>query len=378
MQGAQQAERLRPVDLRLTAAAAAAFRFGALDAWRGVAALAVALYRLQADGWFYAVPFVRNAYLFVDFFFVLSGFVIAYAYLGRVKDARSTAVFAIRRFGRLWPLHIAMLLAFVALEASHWLRGETAFQGAKAPWTIAPELALLHGLGFTGLTDWNSPSWSISTEFWTYLVFAALALSFRRQMAVACFAVVAFSMTALVALSPTGMDVTFDYGMLRCLAGFFSGVATFLAWRAIHERVTLAPGTATALECAMLLIIVAFVSAAGTGPLSFAAPFVFAPAVLLFAFEAGALSRAMLARPLQALGEWSYAIYMTAYFIALFFNLKLVPRLEGVPMDAVALAYLACVVAASWLSFRLIETPTRRFFNAIAARLQAAAGRGAR
>ncbi|BCW89533.1 hypothetical protein sos41_26990 [Alphaproteobacteria bacterium SO-S41] len=371
MQGAEQAERVRPVDLRLTPAAAS-FRFGALDAWRGVAALAVALYRLQADGVFYALPFVRNSYLFVDFFFVLSGFVIAYAYLGKLTDGRSTAVFAIRRFGRVWPLHIAMLLAFVALEASHLLRGEAAFQGAKAPWTILPELALLHGLGFTGLTDWNSPAWSISTEFWTYLIFAAVALSFRRQMAIACFTIVTFSMAALVALSPTGMDVTFDYGMLRCLAGFFAGVATFLVWRAIHEGVALKRGTATALECAAILAVIAFVSFAGIGPLSFAAPLVFAPAVLLFAFEAGALSRAMLTRPFQALGEWSYAIYMTAYFIALFFNLKLVPRLEGLPMDLVAVAYLATVIIASWLAFRLIETPTRRFFNARAARVQRA------
>ena len=377
MQGAEQAERVRPVDLRLTPAAAS-FRFGALDAWRGVAALAVALYRLQADGVFYALPFVRNSYLFVDFFFVLSGFVIAYAYLGKLTDGRSTAVFAIRRFGRVWPLHIAMLLAFVALEASHLLRGEDAFQGAKAPWTILPELALIHGLGFTGLTDWNSPSWSISTEFWTYLIFAALALSVRRQMALACFVVVTASMAGLVALSPTGMDVTFDYGMLRCLAGFFAGVGTFLIWRAIHEGVALKRGMATALECAAILVVIAFVSFAGIGPLSFAAPFVFAPAVLLFAFEAGALSRAMLTRPFQALGEWSYAIYMTAYFIALFFNLKLVPRLEGLPMDLVAAGYLATVIVASWLAFRLIETPTRRFFNARAAKLQAAAGRGAR
>lgn len=368
MSSAQSAERIRPADLQLAAPAhAATVRFAALDAWRGLAALAVALYRLEANGQFYVLSFVRNSWLFVDFFFVLSGFVIAYAYLDRVRDARSTAKFTLRRFGRLWPLHIAMLLAFVALDGVHLVQGEPAFQGAKAPWTILPEIALAHGLGVTGLTDWNSPSWSISTEFWTYLVFAALVLGFRRQMAIASSVLVVVSMAVLVAVSPTGMDVTFDYGFLRCLAGFFTGVVTLIVWRNIKDRIAL-PAPAL-VELAMLGIIVAFVSLAGRSWLSFAAPIIFAPAVLIFAFQKGALSQVLLTRPMQALGEWSYAIYMTAYFIALIFNLKLVPRFPDAPMDAVAIIYLASVVAASWLAYRLIETPTRAWFNSLAAKI---------
>ncbi len=329
--------------------------------------MAVALFRLEADGSFYALSFVRNSWLFVDFFFVLSGFVIAFAYLDRIEDTRSTLKFTVRRFGRLWPLHIAMLGVFVLIEVVRLISGGDAFTGYKAPWTLLPEVALAHGLGFTGVTNWNTPSWSISTEFWTYIVFAALVLGFRRHMALAATIMVVASLAVLVSVSPSGMDVTFNYGLLRCLAGFFTGVVTLIVWRSVRDRIALP--MPTLVEAAMLAAIVLFVSLAGMTWLSFAAPFVFAPAVLVFAYQKGALSQVLLTRPMQALGEWSYAIYMTAYFVALFFNLKLVPRFPGAPMDVVALVYLACVLVASWLAYRVIETPTRAWFNKLAAKI---------
>ena len=55
-------------------------RFRALDSWRGIAACLVALYHLDAYSHLFDVPFLRNSYLMVDFFFVLSGFVIAANY----------------------------------------------------------------------------------------------------------------------------------------------------------------------------------------------------------------------------------------------------------------------------------------------------------
>ena len=63
-------------------------RFEVLDAWRGIAALLVAVYHFQTMHHAAFLPFVRNSYLFVDFFFVVSGFVIAHAYAGRLETRR--------------------------------------------------------------------------------------------------------------------------------------------------------------------------------------------------------------------------------------------------------------------------------------------------
>ena len=87
-------------------------RFQALDSWRGVCALLVAATHFHIDSHVYTNAFLRHAGLFVDFFFVLSGFVITHAYGRKLASPDNVREFVIRRFGRLWPLHAVMLLLF--------------------------------------------------------------------------------------------------------------------------------------------------------------------------------------------------------------------------------------------------------------------------
>src|ERR1700743_2555768 len=103
----------------MSGAAHVTARFRALDGWRGLCALLVAAHHIAAPGCLYWQPLIRNAWLFVDFFFVLSGFVIAHAYGDRLEKTPQIKDFVLRRIGRLWPLHVAVLLGFVALELAH-------------------------------------------------------------------------------------------------------------------------------------------------------------------------------------------------------------------------------------------------------------------
>src|SRR5437762_9602227 len=82
-------------------------RFVVLDSWRGIAACLVALFHLDAYSHLYGVPFLRNSWLFVDFFFVLSGFVIAANYQQRLLEGFGVGRFLLLRLGRLYPLHFA-------------------------------------------------------------------------------------------------------------------------------------------------------------------------------------------------------------------------------------------------------------------------------
>ena len=72
-------------------------RFHSLDGWRGVAALFVSLYHLSFFNHIYGWEFLRNSYLFVDFFFVLSGFVITHAYQNKISDKQSAFTWQIQQ-----------------------------------------------------------------------------------------------------------------------------------------------------------------------------------------------------------------------------------------------------------------------------------------
>src|SRR5215467_3214468 len=169
-------------------------RFVALDSWRGVAACLVALFHLDAYSHFYDLPFLRNSWLFVDFFFVLSGFVIAANYGRRLREGFGVGRFLLLRLGRLYPLHLTILALFVAFELLKVLRRIVIPAGVwslnpvapfstppEAPATIVANLLLVQSLHVFDFLTWNDPAWSISTEFFTYVVFAASLIALRRH-----------------------------------------------------------------------------------------------------------------------------------------------------------------------------------------------------
>src|SRR5258708_20049 len=114
---------------------AARTHFRVSDSWRGIAALLVAIFHLNVYSAIYSLDFIRNAYLFVDFFFVLSGFVITHSYAGRLGTLEGLGTFAIRRLGPLWPLHAVVLLAFVIVERPNALSAERCAPLVKPPFT---------------------------------------------------------------------------------------------------------------------------------------------------------------------------------------------------------------------------------------------------
>jgi len=367
-------------------------RFLVLDSWRGIAACLVALFHLDAYSHLYGVAFLRNSWLFVDFFFVLSGFVIAANYQQRLLDGFGVGRFLFLRLGRLYPLHFTMLALFIGSELLRVLRrvlvpglSSVALFSTpqEAPDTILANLLLIQSLHLYDFLTWNVPSWSISTEFYTYVVFALCLIGLRKHAWIAVLLAMIGGPALIATLSERNMATVYDWGIVRCVYGFAAGA---LAWN-IHKKWNEKLRTwlcGSIAEWSALALVVIFVSAAGTTLLSIAAPYVFALVVLVFAFEAGTASAVLKLRPLIFLGTVSYSIYMTHVFIAkrMFdaayqlekrwhinpFTYRDIDK-GDVPFlgtqlwhgDIAYLVYLAMIIAMSYFTYSWIEKPAREW-----------------
>jgi peptidoglycan/LPS O-acetylase OafA/YrhL len=299
--------------------------FRILDSWRGIAALLVALFHLNIYSAIHSLDFIRNGYLFVDFFFVLSGFVITHSYANRLGTLDGLGTFAIRRFGRLWPLHAVVLLAFVMVESAKAVsaaRGASfynpPFTAANSLHAIPLNLVFAQSFGIERQLTWNSPSWSICAEFWTYLIFAAalfIATTWLSRIRFATGSLIAAlligSASVLLLFAQHGIDATYDLGLVRCLYGFLVGHLTYRLWQAA-SHVKFSSGF---LEGATLIAVIVYVSVVGRTGYSLLAPLVFAVAVFVFAFESGLISRLVSNKANAWLGRISYSIYMWQAFI---------------------------------------------------------------
>ena len=293
-------------------------RFTALDSWRGIAALGVAWYHVKGPYWWLDGVFYQRLGLAVDFFFVLSGFVIAAAYGQKLRDGFGTLKFMFLRYLRLLPLHVFMVglllaleLAFLALTSMQDLAGRAPFGHLREWWTLPATLLLLQEYVHPGQRPWLSSSWSISVEVGLYLM-AALLWRFAGRWGT--WIALAVAVVAMVLLRlPHGRE-TLD--ILRGLAGFGLGLALYELWlrvRHVNPSPLLASLAEAALVLAMVLTI-RFMPFFGL-PSRGTADVVFAALILVFAFERGVLSRLLLQAPFVWLGTLSYSIYMVHGFV---------------------------------------------------------------
>lgn len=371
-------------------------RFEVLDSFRGIFALMVAaLHGLVASN-IYELQIVRNSSLFVDFFFVLSGFVISFSYLDRIRSRTAALGFVIRRFGRLWPLHFLMLAAVLSLTL---MRAVAAKLGLY-DWTFdndviefarftAESFALVHAFREETVYWLNFPSWSISAEFWAYVTFAILMLAPFRWfwtvvVAIACY------LTVLDIITP-GFGSFFSDGLFRAIAYFILGSLTYLAWKWLGGVRPRMPNVA---EIAVVALIFVMVSSPNVQGVKFLIPAVFASAILLFSAQKGIVSRVLLTRPFQALGRYSYSIYMIHVFVYLSANIA-VRLAEGIletqlhspnptnpegPQridlgssivnDFFHLGILIIVIGLSTLTHRFVEVPGQRWAKSVASRIE--------
>jgi peptidoglycan/LPS O-acetylase OafA/YrhL len=311
----------------------------------------------------------------VDFFFVLSGFILAHAYPR--LDAAGTRRFLVARAARLWPLHIATFVLFLPIVYLH-----APSMPSSTPVAMPANLALVHAwVPFPdSYFSFNPVSWTISTELGLYLLFPLLVRNWRSTwlpklvLSIVLFAAMAYlarwfelppfrfgqrgaSFNGLARVNPLANVYPFVLGMAACSV-----------WRYLEPRLRVGALVGTALEVAAVILAAWSMSSPETlsyggipalPPWSVAFPFL----IVVMGLRRGLVSRLLSMRGMVLLGEISYAVYLVHYGIMLGFA-YVRPSAPRIPDSAVYGLFWLVVLAASWALWRWVESPARSFVRA--------------
>lgn len=223
-------------------------RGGWLDALRFIVASLILLHHFQAAGPValadYHPVFERGGFLLTNFFLIDSGYVLMRVYGSSVGAGRMSAGdFFAKRFLRVYPAHLIMGLALVALVLFGAVLGVAPRNPEWFAWDQLPaQLLLVQSFGIHGGLGWNAPSWSVSALIGCYLAFPWLIRGLRRlgpwsalAGVVGLYLIANEATWALLDLPVYQMPM--KYGFIRALPLFLLGMG--LAWFA--ERVWIAP-----------------------------------------------------------------------------------------------------------------------------------------
>jgi len=356
---------------------------------RGIAALWVMLFHIDVSLFYRdlggllsrdATGFFSKGYLWVDFFFLLSGFVIAHVYGEKLSAPATwsgkwneTKHYLWARFSRLYPLHLftlCLMIIFASLVPEFFPQVMDGSWDVFFAWPVLhTQFLFVNAMGQHPQLSWNIVSWSIGAEWWTYVfaVLVIITLYARNRMAV--FATMLLSLAALLALvlclPKKNLDITYNYGFVRCFFEFVIGLGVYECYR---QRLLLRwlkyDGIFVLL---MLLIAVMFhwwVFDVAIIP-------VFALLILAVSYNQARVHTFLNMPALKYLGDISYSIYLMhgIWFMVFWFSLpslKIATGMAEMPVVYKLLyigVFLGLTLVSAHFSYRYVEVAGRKWLR---------------
>lgn len=342
---------------------------------------------------------LSRMYLMVDFFFILSGFVLFYVY-GKMFSSNVTKEsfkkFTIARFARVYPLHFFTLCYCIVLFFITERLGipkVPVLQTANSSFSILTNVLLLHSMNFHNWFSWNQASWSISVEWWAYMLFPFLVSPISRMksgqkifIAFICFIgylVITFLIIPIVTVSKElpfikiditqlSINVGYQYGYIRCLCGFIIGMIMYQAFNAKWLSKILSNG-----YILLVLTLLSFISMHFNLPdfitiISF--PFI----LLCGAYGSVGIDNFFANKFLQRIGDWSFSIYLihqplmftigsiVSYLNPLDPNKPVTgppPKPEMLTAWLICFVFVVLTLLISIITYKYIEVPARDRIN---------------
>ena len=363
-------------------------RLQSLEGWRGLTAFLVILFHLYVAHFFFFAEWLRYLAPVLEFFFLTSGFVMALGFSDKVKNTRQFGAYMIRRVGRVWPLHLAMLGLLLLIPLSRLVLGTPGdlFSGKLSLEALPYQLFMLQTWRPEFALTWNHPAWTLTGEFFAYVLMALIVWFAPKER-----------MRWVLALITIGVSLWFYWGAMqrsdsynvtsvsRAVFAFFIGFLLYHVWRRFPLR------------DARVAQVLEIVSAAGflailfwhpSGAAYFLCHAVYVLMIYVYASDLGFCSKVMSTKPLLWLGKYSFSIYMfhgvvTTWLMLIVHAIEarsgmtltasvpapgaasvhLIDLPEAWMNNALLAGYIVFVLVGSWVVFHVVEQPSRQYFS---------------
>jgi len=318
-------------------------------------------------------PIISRGYLAVDFFFMLSGFILTHVYSKNQEmliSKKDYIDFMVARFARVYPLHFVILFIFVFFDFARLIHGlmqgnihgTPPFTDTHQPIDIIWNLLLIQNWFNPSQLTWNGPAWSLSLEWFSYWLFPFIGYYFKKfNLFALMIAVLALcQVNWLVMFFTNTNSVAEHYSILRCLPEFMIGIGLYYLY-------TRAQVMFISSDCFLGMTCFATISM-----IHFHVPdplIILSLAINLYtlAHNKGFFSRLLSTKSLHYIGEVSFSVYLTHILLMQFWNIIICkifgeswPSSAGIGPSAISLlCFLVILLLISHLSYLYIEKNSR-------------------
>ncbi len=304
--------------------------------------------------------------------------------------------FTVARFARVYPLHFftfcyCIVLFFISGRIG--IPKIPVLQIENTSFSMLTNTLLLHSMNFHNWFSWNHASWSISVEWWAYMLFPFLVAPISNMhsskkiiIAMLCFIgylAITFLIIPIVTVpkeipfvkanpSQLTINVAYQYGYIRCLCGFILGMMVYQAYSAKWLSKFLANG-----YILLVLTLLSFISMHFNLP-DFVTIIPFPFILLSGAYGSVGIDNFFANKFLQRLGDWSFSIYLVhqpllftigsvmSYLNSLDANKPVTgppPKPEMLTGWLICIAFIVLTLLISFITYKYIEVPARNRLN---------------
>jgi len=316
-------------------------------------------------------PFISKNYIWVDFFFILSGFILAYIYIDKFKnnvEKKQYLKYLAARFARIYPLHIFILLSlfFLELISVVYFQFISTNGGSHAPFTSSESIPtffvnLFMLQTFINGTYWNQPAWSISAEWFVYIFLPFLLPIIYRLKWSGKSSLIIINVLILFLIERVfgTLDLTPTISLSRCVCEATVGIILFDIYKNNYLQKILSRNIATNLLFTASFITLFFeISHLVTIA-------IFTLLILSAAYNQN--SSILSSKFLIFLGTISYSIYMTHWLIQsvlqkfskLYTGNEFTTNFSLALSPVVLMICIIIVIITSAVTYKIIENPFR-------------------